>query len=297
MENKEDQTTDMSNKQNIIESESNHNFEDKNSEEFRHVNQQKIKINKVKIESETNSQGKNTTDDINIKNSLIMQRTSYYDKIKRFFRRERKKLILQILLIISFIFLIISIIDIINSIKNFYNSDKLLINIPIIFVIQMIYILCLLIIQIITIVSERKDRFIVNLTFLLIICIIFISRIFLYFQKNNNNSTLILNFLICFFITIINLVIFLITLRIIQMKKNEQQNIEEIINITDIQQGTSVKISDNINNMLIMNNSGTDKKIDIDINNNKDGINNLVEEDDTNNSKDNKGEDNNNEQK
>ena len=113
-----------------------------------------------------------------------------------------------------------------------------------------------------------------------------ISRIFLYFQKNTKNSTLILNFLICFFITIINIVILLITLRIIKMKKNEQQNIEEIINITDIHQGTSIKITDNNNNnMLIMNNSRTDNK-DIDMSNNKEGINNLVEEADVNNKED-----------
>ena len=80
MENKEEQT-DMSNKQNIIESESNNNFEDKNSEEFSHVNQQKIKLNKaklkntkekekeIKIESDTSSQRKNIPEEINIKHS------------------------------------------------------------------------------------------------------------------------------------------------------------------------------------------------------------------------------------
>ena len=291
MANKEEQT-DMSNKQNITESESNNNFEDKNSEEFRHVNQQKIKLNKaklkekeIKIESDTSSQTKNTPEEINVKHSLIMVRPNFFDKIKRCFRGEIRKIILIILIIISSIILIISIVDIINSIKNFFKSDKLLINNVFVFFIQIIYIFCLLIIQTLTLVSERKDRFLVNLIFLFIILILFISRILLYFQKNTKNSTLILNFLICFFITIINIVILLITLRIIKMKKNEQQNIEEIINITDIHQGTSVKITDNNNNMLIMNNSGTDNK-DIDMSNNKEGINNLVEEADVNNKED-----------
>ena len=62
-------------------------------------------------------------------------------------------------------------------------------------------------------------------------------------------------------------------------------NIEEIINITDIQHGTSFKIGDN-NNQLIMNNSGTDNKNELD-SNNKDGITNLVEESEPNNKEDN----------
>lgn len=294
MENKDEQT-DMSNKPNIIESEHNNNFVDKNSEEFRHVNQQKIKINKtkiknvkdkeIKIETETNSNPKIIIEDTSLKNNLLISRQSHYDKIKRYFRGEKKKTILKILILISSIILIISIIDIINSIKNFFNNDKLLINNIFVFLIQILYMLCLLSFQILTIVSERKDNFIINLILLLILFALFISRLFIYIKKSNENSNLVMNFVICVFSTIINIIIFLITLRIIKIKKSEQQNIEEIINITDIQHGTSFKIGDN-NNQLIMNNSGADNKNELD-NNNKDGITNLVEESEPNNKEDN----------
>lgn len=294
MENKDEQT-DMSNKPNIIESEHNNNFVDKNSEEFRHVNQQKIKINKtkiknvkdkeIKIETETNSNPKIIIEDTSLKNNLLISRQSHYDKIKRYFRGEKKKTILKILILISSIILIISIIDIINSIKNFFNNDKLLINNIFVFLIQILYMLCLLSFQILTIVSERKDNFIINLILLLILFALFISRLFIYIKKSNENSNLVMNFVICVFSTIINIIIFLITLRIIKIKKSEQQNIEEIINITDIQHGTSFKIGDN-NNQLIMNNSGTDNKNELD-SNNKDGITNLVEESEPNNKEDN----------
>lgn len=294
MENKDEQT-DMSNKPNIIESEHNNNFVDKNSEEFRHVNQQKIKINKtkiknvkdkeIKIETETNSNPKIIIEDTSLKNNLLISRQSHYDKIKRYFRGEKKKTILKILILISSIILIISIIDIINSIKNFFNNDKLLINNIFVFLIQILYMLCLLSFQILTIVSERKDNFIINLILLLILFALFISRLFIYIKKSNENSNLVMNFVICVFSTIINIIIFLITLRIIKIKKSEQQNIEEIINITDIQHGTSFKIGDN-NNQLIMNNSGADNKNELD-SNNKDGITNLVEESEPNNKEDN----------
>lgn len=294
MENKDEQT-DMSNKPNIIESEHNNNFVDKNSEEFRHVNQQKIKINKtkiknvkdkeIKIETETNSNPKIIIEDTSLKNNLLISRQSHYDKIKRYFRGEKKKTILKILILISSIILIISIIDIINSIKNFFNNDKLLINNIFVFLIQILYMLCLLSFQILTIVSERKDNFIINLILLLILFALFISRLFIYIKKSNENNNLVMNFVICVFSSIINIIIFLITLRIIKIKKSEQQNIEEIINITDIQHGTSFKIGDN-NNQLIMNNSGTDNKNELD-SNNKDGITNLVEESEPNNKEDN----------
>ena len=294
MENKDEQT-DMSNKPNIIESEHNNNFVDKNSEEFRQVNQQKIKINKtkiknvkdkeIKIETETNSNPKIIIEDTSLKNNLLISRQSHYDKIKRYFRGEKKKTILKILILISSIILIISIIDIINSIKNFFNNDKLLINNIFVFLIQILYMLCLLSFQILTIVSERKDNFIINLILLLILFALFISRLFIYIKKSNENSNLVMNFVICVFSSIINIIIFLITLRIIKIKKSEQQNIEEIINITDIQHGTSFKIGDN-NNQLIMNNSGTDNKNELD-SNNKDGITNLVEESEPNNKEDN----------
>ena len=89
----------------------------------------------------------------------------------------------------------------------------------------------------------------------------------------------IVNFLICFCLTLINLIILLITLRIIKMKKNEQQNIEEIINFTDIPQGIgAVKINERKDNQLILNNSETDNRQEFDAKNKKEGMTDLVEE-------------------
>ena len=63
------------------------------------------------------------------------------------------------------------------------------------------------------------------------------------------------------------------------MKKNEKQNIEEIINFTDIPQGaTNMKINDKKDNQIMFNNSGIENKPESDLRNNKNGITNLVDE-------------------
>ena len=64
------------------------------------------------------------------------------------------------------------------------------------------------------------------------------------------------------------------------MKKNVQQNIEEIINFTDVLQSTNGKISDRKDNQLMLNNSGVENKPDIenDKQKEKNGIAQLVEE-------------------
>ena len=106
-----------------------------------------------------------------------------------------------------------------------------------------------------------------------------IIKIILYVKKENKKSNLLINFLISFFIFVINLVILLITLRIIRMKRNERQNIEEIINFTDIPQGTTkIKINDKKDNQIAFNNSEIDNKIENSLSNNdnKDKISNLV---------------------
>ena len=69
------------------------------------------------------------------------------------------------------------------------------------------------------------------------------------------------------------------------MKKNVQQNIEEIINFTDLFQATNIKINDKKDNQLILNNSVENKQ---DLQNNKQGISALVEET-NNNDKNNQG--------
>ena len=66
------------------------------------------------------------------------------------------------------------------------------------------------------------------------------------------------------------------------MKKNVQQNIEEIINFTDILQATNSKINEKKDNQLMFNTSAENKP---EINNidNKKGISALVEENNHNN--------------
>jgi hypothetical protein len=282
--------TNISNNQNSSENDTNKQFDDKNSDEFRpNENQQKIKINEQKlkdakektmeIKSDSNKD-QNIAEEINQKNTnnLYLHENRYYFKITRCLGGKRKKLMIIISLIISAIFSLISVADIINYAKNIFNNDKLLMNITYIFIVQMIYVFCLLIFQIMIIISERKDNLIINLVFLIVISVIIIFKIFIFIKSSNSKQIIIINFLICFCMTLINIILLLITLRIIKMKKHEQQNIEEIINFTDIPQGVgAIKINDKKDNQLILNNSGTENKSETD-QKNKDGISGLVEE-------------------
>jgi hypothetical protein len=284
---KEETQTDITNKQNIIENEQNHNFEEKTTDDIHQGNHQKIKINEgllknkkneMVIKSESNKENK-IDDELTQKNDFIMSGQSYYDKIDRYLRGRRKKIVLIILLGISSLFLFISILDVVNSNKNIFNKDKLLINNVVIFTIQIIYIFSLLAFQILTLLSKIKDNFVINAIILLIIFIIMFVKIFLYSKNKNNNNFSILNLIINICFTFINLIILLITLRIIRMKKNEKQNIEEIINFTDIPQGaTNMKINEKKDNQITFNSSGTENKIGSDNKNNKDGISNLLDE-------------------
>lgn len=283
--NKDSTHDDITNKNNIVESESNHNFSDKTSDDFHSMHNRKIKLNEEKINSESQ---KNINDENKYRNNdIIIEKQSYYDKINRYLRFRRKKVILIILLSISSIFLIISIYDFSNSNKIIYGTKNILINNMIIFSFQMIYICSLFIFQILTLTSRHKDNFRINLIFLLIICVLIIMKIFLFMNKKNKNSNLVLNLLISFFFFIINLVILLITLRIIRMRKSEKQNIEEIINFTDIPQGTTkIKINDKKDNQIAFNISGVETKLE-----KKEGrISNLVEEENNKNDVDNTDE-------
>ena len=285
--NKEETQSDITNKPNMIENENSHHFEEKTTDDIHQGNHQKIKINEgllknkkneVVIKSESNKENK-IDDELTQKNDFIMSGQSYYDKIDRYLRGRRKKIVLLILLGISSLFLFISILDVVNSNKNIFNKDKLLINNVVIFSIQLIYIFSLLAFQILTLLSKIKDNFVINAIILLIIFIIMFVKIFLYSKNKNNNNFSILNLIINICFTIINLIILLITLRIIRMKKNEKQNIEEIINFTDIPQGaTNMKINEKKDNQIAFNSSGTENKIGSDNKNNKDGISNLVDE-------------------
>jgi len=266
------------------------NFESKNSDEFRHQeNHQKIKINEQKLKDakektmeikSDSAKDMNTTEEINQKNNnLYLHEKRYYFNINRCLRGKRKKLILIISLVISSIFLLISILDMINFINNIFKTEKTIINNNIIFIMHILYILSFLILLILIIISERKDNFSINLISLIVTCAILMSKIFIFMSKIGSVKNIILNFIICLFLTCINLILLLITLRIIKMKKNEQQNIEEIINFTDIGQGIGKNnIIDKKDNQLMLNSSGTDNKSESDVKKNKDGMTGFVEE-------------------
>ena len=293
---------DSSKNQNAINSEANPN-DTNNSEIFRHMNQ-KIKINEeklkdakektVEIKSELNND-QSKSKDINPKNNNLMQSTFtdikhhniYYLKINRCLTARIKKILLIILLFISICFIFLSIFDIINSFKQagLYKDNIFLMNNIIVFTIQLIYSLSLIVFQALTIILEPKENLVFNLISILFIIFVIILRIVLMVKNNNNNFTLIFNFISCFCLTFINLGIFLVTLKILRMKKNVQQNIEEIINFTDIMQATNSKIGDKKDNQLMLNNSETESKIDneAEAKSNKDGISNLIEETNNNN--------------
>ena len=286
---KEEINYNKNNKHDIIDSEPNHDINEKTSEEISGVNHQKIKLNEDKMNSGINKEFQ-SRDDINQKNTdEIITKHSYYDKLNRYLKFRRKKIILIILLSIGSIFLIISSIDFKNSNQIVYDNKKLLINNTFIFSVQIIYIVSLILFLLFSLISKRGDNPKINLVFLIMICLIMFIKIYLYMKKENKESNILINFIISFSMFVINLVILLITLRVIRMKKNERQNIEEIINFTDIPQGTTrFKINDKKDNQIAFNNSEIDNKIENNISNsdNKDKISNLA----NNYSQNNKGD-------
>ena len=249
------------------------------------MNHQKIKLNEEKINSEINKEFQ-SRDDINQKNTdEIITKHSYYDKLNRYLKFRRKKIILIILLSIGAIFLTISSIDIKNSNKIVYDNKNLLINNTFIFSVQMIYIVSLILFLLFSVISKRGDNPKINLAFLIIICMIMFIKIYLFMKKENKKSNLLINFLISFFIFV---------------KRNERQNIEEIINFTDIPQGTTrFKINEKKDNQIAFNNSEIDNKIENNISNNdnKDKISNLTNSNDSNNKEEKIDDDDKNEQK
>ena len=280
MENEENSEKEKkNNKHDVIESESNHDYEEKTTEDISEVKHQKIKLNEKKINSELSKEFQSRDDINHINTNEIISKQSYYDKINRYLKFRRKKIILIILLSIGSIFLIISSIDMKNSNQIVYDNKNLLINNIFIFLPQIIYIFSLIIYLLLTVISKRKDNYKINFTCLIVICMMTTIRIFLYVKKENKKVNLLINLLISFFLFMINLVILFITLRIIKRKKNERQNIEEIINFTDIPQGTTrIKLSDKKDNQIAFNNSEIDNKIESNSSSNKDKISNLVKE-------------------
>ena len=289
--NKEKEENDLNNKHNIAE---NQNSNITNSEGFRQINHQKIKINEEKlkdtkeqtmeIKSDITAVPNQTIVEINNKNNTLMHSTfnfidnkNYYLRINRCLTARIKKLILIIFLFISICFIFLSIFDIINSIKqsSFFKTNKFLMNNIFIFIFHLIYTLSLLLFQGLSFLLDPKENLAFNIISIIFISITIIIRTALVIKNDDKNITMILNFFCCFCLTFINLGIFLITLKILKMKKNVQQNIEEIINFTDALQATNIKINDKKDNQLILNNSKENKP---DIPNNKQGISALIEE-------------------
>lgn len=302
--NKENEQNDSDTKPNIIESEINPSCNTNNSEAFRHMNKEKIKTNEEKfkdskeqtmeIKSEiNNNQNQNVTYPRTKNESLrdsvfnFKDNRKYYLKINRCLTAKFKKMILIIFLIISICFIFISIFDIINSIRktSFFKENKFLINNLIVFMIQIAYALSLLLFQGITILLEPKENLIFNITSILLISIIIILRTVLVIKNDDKNGTMLFNFICSLCLTLINLGIFLITLKILKMKKNVQQNIDEILNYTDILQATNSKINNKKDNQLMLNNSGVENKSENDNQNDKKKISELVEEPNNNNNR------------
>ena len=298
--NKETEENDLANKENISDKD-NQNIPDNNSEAFRHMNLQKIKINEEKlkdtkdhpmeIKSDISNSQNQTTIEINNRNNPLMHSTLnfadsknyYYLKVNRCLTARIKKIIFTILIVISICFIFISFFDIIHSIKktSIFKNKKFLMNNIFIFTVHIIYILFLLLFQGLNVLLEPKENLIFNIISILVLIIIVIIRTVLVVKNDDKNITMLLNFFCCFCLTFINLMMFVITLKILKMKKNVQQNIEEIINFTDILQGTNSKIGEKKDNQLMLNNSG-DNKPEMNNIDNKKGITNLVEESNNN---------------
>jgi hypothetical protein len=289
-----DQNDSSTNKKNSIVNDMSHNnYNTNNSEVFCHMNKEITQKNEenlqgtqtqeMEIKTEPNNQSQINAAQAT-KNNPLMQSTfnftnsrRYYFKINRCLTARIKKIILIIFLIISICFLFLSIFDIINSIKqtSFFKTNKFLMNKIFIFIFHLAYALSLLFFQGLTFLLEPKENLGFNIISIIFISIIIIIRTALTIKNDDKNITMLLNFFCCFCLTFINLGIFLITLKILKMKKNVQQNIEEIINFTDLFQATNIKINDKKDNQLILNNSVENKQ---DLQNNKQGISSLVEE-------------------
>jgi hypothetical protein len=302
--NKETEPNDSStNKQNVIDNDMSHsNYIANNSEVFRHMNKEIAAKNEenlqgtqtqtMEIKTEPNNQSQiNAT--LATKNNPLMQSTfnftnsrHYYFKINRCLTARIKKIILIIFLTISIFFVFISLFDIINSIRktSFFKENKFLMNYLIVFIFQIAYALSLLLFQGLSIIMEPKKNILFNTISIILISIIIILRTVLVIKNDDKNITMLLNLLCSICLTFINFGIFIMTLKSLKMKKNVQQNIDEILNFTDLLQATNnSKITEKKDNQLMFNNSSSENKQEIQNQNNKEGISQLVEESNINN--------------
>ena len=302
--NKETEPNDSStNKQNIIDNDMSHsNYIANNSEVFRHMNKEIAPKNEenlqgtqtqtMEIKTEPNNQSQiNAT--LATKNNPLMKSTlnftnsrHYYFKINRCLTARIKKIILIIFLTISIFFVFISLFDIINSIRktSFFKENKFLMNYLIVFIFQIAYALSLLLFQGLSIIMEPKKNILFNIISIILISTIIILRTVLVIKNDDKNITMLLNLLCSICLTFINFGIFMMTLKTLKMKKNVQQNIDEILNFTDLLQVTNnSKITEKKDSQLMLNNSSSENKQEIQNQINKEGISQLVEESNINN--------------
>jgi hypothetical protein len=302
--NKETDPNDSStNKKNSIDNDMSHNnYNTNNSEVFRHMNKEITQKNEenlqgtqtqeMEIKTEPNNQSQINAAQAT-KNNPLMQSTfnfthsrRYYFKINRCLTARIKKIILIIFLTISIFFVFISLFDIINSIRktSFFKENKFLMNYLIVFIFQIAYALSLLLFQGLSIIMEPKKNILFNIISIILISTIIILRTVLVIKNDDKNITMLLNLLCSICLTFINFGIFMMTLKTLKMKKNVQQNIDEILNFTVLLQATNnSKITEKKDTQLMLNNSSSESKQEIQNQNNKEGISQLVEESNINN--------------
>jgi hypothetical protein len=255
-------------------------------------NLQGTQTQEMEIKTEPNNQSQINAAQAT-KNNPLMQSTfnfthsrRYYFKINRCLTARIKKIILIIFLTISIFFVFISLFDIINSIRktSFFKENTFLMNYLIVFIFQIAYALSLLLFQGLSIIMEPKKNILFNIISIILISTIIILRTVLVIKNDDKNITMLLNLLCSICLTFINFGIFIMTLKSLKMKKNVQQNIDEILNFTDLLQATNnSKITEKKDNQLMFNNSSSENKQEIQNQNNKEGISQLVEESNINN--------------
>lgn len=258
---------------NIIKEKSNDSANNMIIQDSRHIKYYSSVNNYLNRISLNNKEGENTKKETNIftkttinnknNNKLFfieqysITTANFIDKNKFLMEMNRlctdyRKIMINIILFIYSLFFIgLNIFDFLNYKKSIIKNNRdisLLINNILIFILQIIYSLCLLIFQgIIFFINQKENR---NVVFINIITIILLTllRIIIYAIKNNNKLLYIsINFIYSIFMSIVNIIFLGLLFLANKKQKNVLHNIDEI-----------VKITGNLNNI----NKNDDIKID-----------------------------------